>query len=119
LLAKNVLEGKTVGYKNHPQLKRFKEHSSPVKAINAYLYELLLEAKKRKYNFDAKKVKAANLLKAINVNNEQLKYEYKHLLEKVRKRSPEKYEEIKNNKQIKTHPLFNEVKGPIESWEIT
>ncbi len=117
LLAKNVLEGKTIGYKNHPQLKRFKEYPSPVKAINAYLYELLLEAKKRKYNFDANKVKAGNLLKAISVNDEQLKYEYNHLLEKVRKRSPEKYEEIKNTKQIKTHPLFKEVKGPVEAWE--
>ena len=117
MLAKNVLEGKTIGYKNHPQLKRFKEYPSPVKAINAYLYELLLEAKKRKYNFDANKVKAGNLLKAISVNDEQLKYEYNHLLEKVRKRSPEKYEEIKNTKQIKTHPLFKEVKGPVEAWE--
>lgn len=119
LLAKNVLEGKTVGYKNHPQLKRFKEYSSPVKAINAYIYELLLEAKKRKYKFDEKKVKATKLVEAISVNDEQLNYEYEHLLEKVKKRSSEKYEEIKNTKQIKTHPLFKEVKGPIEAWEKT
>lgn len=29
LLAKNVLEGKTKGYKNHPQLIRFKKKEEP------------------------------------------------------------------------------------------
>jgi hypothetical protein len=29
LLAKAVLEGKTIGYKNHPQLLRFKSYSRP------------------------------------------------------------------------------------------
>ncbi|AGL50273.1 pyrimidine dimer DNA glycosylase/endonuclease V [Thermotoga maritima] len=40
LLAKKVLEGKTRGYRNHPQLERFKNHSEPLKAINAYLFEV-------------------------------------------------------------------------------
>jgi hypothetical protein len=38
LLAKNVLEGKTVGYKNHPQLNRFKQAKKPVEAINQGKY---------------------------------------------------------------------------------
>jgi len=38
LLAKKVLEGKTKGYRNHPQLIRFKEQPDPLSAINAYLY---------------------------------------------------------------------------------
>ena len=33
LLAKAVLEGKTIGYKNHPQLFRFKSYSRPLNAI--------------------------------------------------------------------------------------
>jgi len=37
LLAKHVLEGKTKGYKNHPQLNRFKIYSKPLEAINFYL----------------------------------------------------------------------------------
>ena len=37
LLAKNVLEGKTKGYKNHPQLERFKNCQYPLEAINSYL----------------------------------------------------------------------------------
>ena len=37
LLAKNVLEGNTKGYKNHPQLIRFKSIEKPLEAINQYL----------------------------------------------------------------------------------
>jgi len=33
LLAKHVLEGKTVRYNNHPQLNRFKQAHSPVGCI--------------------------------------------------------------------------------------
>lgn len=40
LLAKKVLEGKTKGYKNHPQLNRFKKLADPLAAINAYLYQI-------------------------------------------------------------------------------
>jgi hypothetical protein len=35
LLAKHVLEGKTKGYKNHPQLNRFKKSEKPLDAIIA------------------------------------------------------------------------------------
>ena len=31
LLAKKVLENKTKGYKNHPQLERFKQQNDPLK----------------------------------------------------------------------------------------
>lgn len=47
LLAKHVLEGKTKGYKNHPQLDRFKARPDPVNAINAYLAEVFHEAERR------------------------------------------------------------------------
>ena len=40
LLAKNVLEGLTKGYKNHPQLIRFYTHQNFTDAINAYLFEV-------------------------------------------------------------------------------
>jgi len=42
LLAKNVLEGNTKGYKNHPQLTRFKAIEKPLEAINQYLAEGIL-----------------------------------------------------------------------------
>jgi hypothetical protein len=37
ILAKNVLEEKTNGYKNHPQLIRFKNSANPLQGINQYL----------------------------------------------------------------------------------
>src|SRR5664279_1767699 len=56
LLAKNVLEGKTIGYKNHPQLNRFKQAKRPLEAINQYLSEIYLESVIRSYNFDKQKI---------------------------------------------------------------
>ncbi len=49
LLAKCVLEGKTKGYKNHPQLFRFKQMKQPLHAINHYLSEIYKEAALRNY----------------------------------------------------------------------
>jgi len=40
LLARKVLENKTKGYKNHPQLYRFKQQDNPVEIINSYLKEI-------------------------------------------------------------------------------
>ena len=40
LLAKNVLLGKTKGYKNHPQLIRIKRTENPIDIINQYLLEV-------------------------------------------------------------------------------
>ena len=52
LLAKKVLTGKTKGYKNHPQLKRFKNSEYPVQVINQYLSAVYLESLTRGYHFN-------------------------------------------------------------------
>ncbi|MBU0535398.1 MAG: pyrimidine dimer DNA glycosylase/endonuclease V, partial [Nanoarchaeota archaeon] len=52
LLARKVLQGKTKGYKSHPQLIRFREFPEPIKAINTYLYQVWKESCKRGYCFD-------------------------------------------------------------------
>jgi hypothetical protein len=117
LLAKKVLEGKTRGYKNHPQLERFKKYSKPMDAINAFLYYTLEEAKKRGYKFDEKKIDVIRLEKAIPVNDGQIKYEFEHLLRKLEKRDEKKYHEIKNEKTIEPNPLFFIMKGEKEYWE--
>ena len=44
LLARQVLRGRTKGYKKHPQLERFRAHPSPLSAINAYLASIHAEA---------------------------------------------------------------------------
>src|SRR6202008_1143087 len=75
LLAKHVLEGKTKGYKNHPQLDRFKKCKSPTEAINQYLLDVYKEAVERGYNFDRKKITLKGKRSKLKVNNKQLDYE--------------------------------------------
>lgn len=117
LLAKNVLEGKTKGYKNHPQLIRFKESAKPLDAINLYLEEVHNEALKRNYNFDKSKFKSCTFELKIKVNSGQVNYEKMHLLNKLNVRDKVKYYKLKDINNIKLHPLFKKVKGDIESWE--
>ncbi len=120
LLAKKVLEGKTKGYKNHPQLGRFKNYYSPIEAINSYLTFVYLEAKNRGYNFSEKKIALIEREKIIKVSFGQISYEFKHLLNKLKIRDPERFEELRFLKpdSIKPHPIFEITESrEIESWE--
>ena len=56
LLARKVLEGKTKGYRNHPQLERFRGQDDPVGMIDAYLLAVYEEAEKRGYKFSRGKI---------------------------------------------------------------
>lgn len=116
LLAKKVLEGKTKGYKKHPQLVRFKEQKNPMKSINAYLQEICKEAKKRGYCFDRNKIQESDA-KKILVTRGQLIYEFEHLKKKVKKRAQTKYKEIRAVKRVQQHPLFKVEKGEKAAWE--
>ncbi|MEM0372733.1 MAG: pyrimidine dimer DNA glycosylase/endonuclease V [archaeon] len=118
LLAKSVLQGRTRGYKNHPQLNRFKEQKKPLLFINAYLAAIRKEACKRGYCFDKKKIGRA-AKKKMPVTRGQLEYEFKRLMKKLRKRSPEKYRELLKVTVIKSSPVFKAVSGGVESWEKT
>jgi len=80
LLAKNVLAGKTKGYKNHPQLLRFKNTKNPLDAINQYLAEVHEEATRRNYNFDRKKIDWNFKPTILTVTRGQIEYEKNHLL---------------------------------------
>lgn len=115
LLAKKVLEGKTKGYINHPQLERFKKSYNPIKFINKYLENIYNEAKSRGYKFDKSKFKKINFNKKISVTSGQLKYEMEHLLKKIQKRSPNDIKRI--DKNIKPNSIFRTISGEIESWE--
>jgi len=119
LLAKKVLEGATKGYKNHPQLLRFKSFKEPLSAINSYLYYVYLEAEKRGYCFDKSKLELRKLIKeAIPVTNGQVEYEFNHLCEKLKVRCVKHFEEYcKCKKKIALNPLFCLVSGGVESWE--
>ena len=118
LLAKHVLEGNTKGYRNHPQLHRFKILDSPLVAINQYLGAVYEEALIRQYNFDQAKFYQSKKELVMTVTKEQIDYEFKHLLLKLKTRDRKIYNKIKNNNLIEPHPIFSVLKGPIESWEI-
>lgn len=118
LLAQKVLAGKTVGYKNHPQLERFKTTSNPLGAIATYLRTIAEEADSRGYNFDKSKIQNKRTSRNITVTSGQIEYEFKHLLNKLESRAPDLYKRIYNSKRIRLHPLFIKVRGGVESWEI-
>lgn len=118
LLAKNVLAGNTKGYKNHPQLKRFKNTENPLDAINQYLSEVHAEATRRNYNFDQKKVNWNFKSTILKVTQGQMEYEKNHLLKKLQTRDPKKFEEIKASDTFSAHALFRVEEGEIEEWEI-
>src|SRR3954452_11063876 len=52
LLAQKVLAGETKGYRNHPQLQRFRATADQMAAIGAYLCGLDAEALNRGYSFN-------------------------------------------------------------------
>ena len=82
LLAKAVLECKTKGYKNHPQLNRFKNSENPLISINLYLKFVYIEAKNRGYKFDKTKFIEYPNCEMIRVTRGQVDFEYRHLLAK-------------------------------------
>lgn len=67
LLAKKVLEGQTRGYRNHPQLERFKQSENPLDKINHYLSSVYSEALEREYHFDKEKIDWSFETSRINV----------------------------------------------------
>ncbi len=117
LLAKNVLSGNTKGYINHPQLIRFKNSSDPIKSIDYYLQIVWEESRERNYNFNREKFNFEENVDKIPVTNGQVKYEFSHLLKKLRERDIDRYMLSKDIHKIDLHPLFYALDGGIEDWE--
>lgn len=118
LLAQKVLLGETAGYKNHPQLIRFRQINNSIGAIANYLRYVLEEAEKRGYKFNADKIANKRIRTKIVVNSGQIEYEFKHLLNKLKIRDPDLYIKLKNNRKIELHQSFKKKKGGIEEWEV-
>jgi len=118
LLAKHVLEGKTKGYKNHPQLNRFKEAPAPLDCINQYLSVVYKEALRRGFNFAKDKIKWEFKPTTLTVTTGQLYYEKEHLLNKLILRDKAQYEVLLNETNFVPHPLFRVIEGEVEDWEI-
>ncbi len=120
LLAQKVLEGKTKGYRSHPQLARFREEAEPVKAIGAFLIEIEREAAGRGYAFDRSKIREqGGYGKKIGVNEGQIEYEWQLLKRKLQERDKDKYNEINSISSPELNPVFARRMGGIEGWEKT
>lgn len=117
LLAQAVLRGKTRGYRHHPQLQRFKDHSAPLAAISLYLQGILAEAKARGYAFDKSKIKPARKKVCLYVTTGQIMFEREHLLAKLKARNRTLYRKWRDVAEPEAHPLFTVRSGEIEVWE--
>jgi len=117
LLAKNVLENKTTGYKNHPQLTRFRESKKAIDCIDQYLWEVYKEAERRNYSFNKNKIRQIIKSISLTVTTGQLDFEIEHLKAKLKLRDREKLKELLATKKFEPHPLFKIIEGKIEPWE--
>ena len=118
LLAQKVLRGETRGYRNHPQLSRFKIQPDATAAIAAYLSGLFDEAQSRGYSFEKRKILGPPSRDRIAATRGQLDYEWQHLRRKLETRDQKKFHELSTVKTPEPHPLFRIVPGEVESWEI-
>lgn len=117
LLAKAVLRGETRGYRSHPQLERFKNHTTPLAAISLYLQAIYAEAVARGYAFDKSKIQVTAEPATLVVTSGQLDYEWTHLMNKLKVRNSVLYQKWHETITPEPHPMFKVQVGQVESWE--
>jgi hypothetical protein len=117
LLAQKVLSGDTKGYRNHPQLIRFRRHENPLAAIAAYLSHVCEEAERRGFHFNREKIACGITARKIEVSEGQFAYEFEFLKLKMAKRNLRWHKILNRVGQPAAHPLFTIVPGGIEEWE--
>lgn len=119
LLAQKVLAGHTRGYRQHPQLQRFREQEDPLASIGCYLQGIHAEACARGYNFDATKILFPHTqVPKITVTKGQVDFEIQHLRKKLEERDPQWLESSAwHYSQPPLHALFTLISGPIAEWE--
>ena len=118
LLAQKVLQNETVGYRNHPQLRRFRSSVDPVAAIGVYLEGIYQEAVQRGYQFEQGKIVRQGFNHHISCTRGQLLYEWEHLRKKLKQRDMNRYLAMENINEPEHHPLFHIIEGDVEDWEI-
>lgn len=117
LLAKAVLQGKTRGYRNHPQLERWREAADPVGSVNAYLADVWAEADRRGYSFDPRKLGRRRARSPLPVSRGQVAYEWAHLMKKLKSRDPVRHRAHLGVVRPAAHPIFRIHRGGVEGWE--
>ena len=118
LLAQAVLAGETKGYRNHPQLERFRGGARPAAFIAEYLRAVRAESLERGYRFDKSKIGRLRTSTRLDVTSGQLEFEWRHLMKKLETRAPELHEKYLSEKSPPApHPLFRVKPGEIADWE--
>lgn len=117
LLAQKVLRGLTLGYRQHPQLARFRELDDPVAGIASYLAGVHVEALRRGYHFDEGKIAVPRRAKKMMATTGQLAFELAHLRSKLAVRDPSRLAELTTLNIPEPHPLFHVVQGDVARWE--
>ena len=105
LLAKKVLEGKTKGYKKHPELNKFKGKNQ-IKLINSFLLEIFKESEKRGYSFNKNKIGNELTKQKKMIPKKEIEFEFQHLKNKLKKRNLKKLIELAKIKKIELNPIF-------------
>lgn len=122
-MAQKVLEGATAGYRNHPQLERFKKAVDPLALVVLFLAELAEEAGRRGYRFDRGKIHgiARGVAEPAAVTEGQIEYEFALLKAKLAKRDPGKLGEVERafakENYIRIGCAFRRVLGGVAEWE--
>jgi hypothetical protein len=117
LLAQAVLADETRGYRNHPQLARFRQTPTPERYIAAYLRGIHTEASRRGFRFDKRKIRHAGPVEPLAVTSGQIDYEWAHLKAKLQVRNPSWVARLEGIPTPELHPLFRAVPGEIADWE--
>ena len=117
LLAQRVLQGRTRGYTQHPQLERFRASADPQAAIASYLAAVHAESLVRGYQFNLELIAPVRTQAQLAVSDGQLRYEWQHLLAKLQRRAPQLNAQQAALTLPEPHPLFEIVPGPIATWE--
>jgi hypothetical protein len=118
LLAQQVLADRTKGYRNHPQLSRFRASPDPLGAIASYLRSIHGESVNRGYQFREEKINHAAFNGTIACTRGQLLYEWNHLKKKLQQRDARKLQELEAIEEPWAHPLFEIIEGDVEAWEV-
>ena len=117
LLAQKVLQGRTRGYRQHPQLRRFLATPRPAAALACYLVAVHEESVRRGYHFNAAKIGPGRSRGCIAETKGQLLYEWAHLQRKLARRDPARFRASRSVVMPEPHPLFRIVRGAVREWE--
>ena len=119
LLAQKVLRGLTRGYRDHPQLERFRALPDPVAGVATWLHGLADAADARGYRFDRTRVVLPPGPERLALTDGQLHLEWRHLRTKVTVRDPAWLDRLDQVAAAgpRPHPMFDLVPGPVADWE--